>query len=113
MEFSVLKGKILSEIAVGDESIYFTTIDQKKYVMQHNQCCCEIVHVEEISGIPIHDLIGDPILMAEVRTNHIDADFGDQQWTFYELATVKGNVTIRWYGASNGYYSIDVAFEEA
>ena len=82
--------------------------------MYHEQDCCESVGVEEIEG-EINDIIGSPILVAEERTEdgyNIPEGEGDGMWTFYTLRTVKASVTIRWYGESNGYYSISVSFEE-
>ncbi len=80
--------------------------------MFHTQNCCESVEVSEVIG-DVKDLIGSPILLAEERTNkECPEEFVSQTWTFYELRTIKGSVTIRWLGESNGYYSEDVEFEE-
>ena len=78
--------------------------------MYHCQDCCECASIEDIVG-NIEDLKGSPILMAEeVSEDDPNAcDLG--MWTFYKLATIKGYVTIRWYGTSNGYYSVSVNFE--
>ena len=85
MNINILKGKILTKIHVanGDE-IYFSTSDGKEYKMNHNQDCCESVMIEDICGIPIKDLIGDPILIAEERSNLFDWPTSDSWGICFE-----------------------------
>jgi hypothetical protein len=117
MEFKDLVGKILVAIEGAEESseeIIFTDSDGVKYIMFHSQDCCEDVQVDSIVG-NISDLLNTPITLAEEKTDSENGKIDDFDesftWTFYTLATVKGYVDIRWYGASNGYYSEDVEFK--
>jgi len=112
-----LKGLTLSRIeggSQGSESIIFTTVNDRSFELYHDRDCCECVQIEDICG-DIDDLIGTPILLAEEacseRTDS-DSGLGSSTWTFYKLATIKGHVTIRWLGTSNGYYSESVDFRE-
>lgn len=115
MNVSTLLGKIILVISgfVGDDVITFITADMKKYQMYHDQDCCENVRVEDVCG-DYDDLIGSPLLQAEEITNESEPYAGDDSytWTFYKFATIKGSVTIRWLGESNGYYSESVDFKE-
>jgi len=106
-----LKGKTLTKVDASDENIWFYTTDNKAVRLWHQQDCCESVYVEDIVG-DVSDLVGSPILRAEVRTEDGKEGYGEQTYTFYELATIKGSVTIRWYGSSNGYYSTRVSLAE-
>jgi hypothetical protein len=125
MEISILKNKTLKNITVAkdsnddtydrEESILFETTEGKKYQMFHSQDCCEEVYIEDICG-DLNDLMGEPLLIAEERSNK-DTINSEKEvaaesftWTFYEFATIKGSVTIRWFGKSNGYYSEEVSF---
>lgn len=118
----VLLGATITEIRNHkNEELYFTTDQGTQYRMLHHQDCCESVSIESIVG-DLDDLIGSPITMAEEsgscgsekdNTPNRRIQFSESTtWTFYKLATVKGYVTIRWVGQSNGYYSEDVAFEQ-
>lgn len=110
MNFKELVGKTLIKIENLEDELRFHTSDAEVYVMYHRQSCCESVYIEDIVG-DLDDLIGSPIVLAEVRTNDDDSlEYDTGMWTFYELATNKGSVTIRWYGTSNGYYSVGVSF---
>jgi len=117
-EISELKGKTINEIIGlerGNDTIDIRTTDGQTYRMFHQQDCCENVSLEDVVG-DIDDLLNSPIITAEERTSNenptgITKDYQDSfTWTFYELATIKGSVTLRWYGESNGYYSESVSF---
>lgn len=118
MELKELLGKTLTEATGknGDSEIIFKTSEGKTYKMYHSQDCCESVQVEDICG-DMADLVGSPITQAEEASNEPDpgkpGEYAESwTWTFYRLATAKGQVVIRWLGESNGYYSECVDFEE-
>lgn len=120
MGISDLLGKTILEI-INDENdrLLFITQDEN-YVMYHAQDCCESVYLEDING-DLNDLLDSPILQAEESssTEHIEGQvlsgWGNDSftWTFYKLATIKGYVTLRWFGSSNGYYSESVDFKQS
>jgi len=119
-DISTLIGTVLTSIdRDGDEALTFNTDSAKSYRMDHCQDCCESVTIEDICG-DLDDLIGSPILQAEEATSDTllegapEPENPDDQteWTFYKLATIKGSVTIRWFGTSSGGYSTSVDFYE-
>jgi hypothetical protein len=104
-----LKGKTLISVEASENEIIFTTVTNEKYKMFHEQDCCESVTIEEISG-DFSYLLHYPIIMAEEVTETESNEDGSGTYTFYKLGTINGQVTIRWYGESNGYYSESVDF---
>jgi hypothetical protein len=101
---------------VGDDVLTFATDDGRRFRFEHYQECCESVYVEDICG-DLEDLVGSPIVTAEAVSNEPQPEApdyadSDTQWTFYKFATLKGSVTVRWFGSSNGYYSTGVSFAE-
>lgn len=123
---SMMVGKTIIEttpVEKGVEHFGFRMDDGAVYVFYHDQDCCESVEVEDVCG-EISDLIGSSLLQAEEVTStdarpkdpftgeQCDLEYEDSQtWTFYKFATIKGSVTIRWLGQSNGCYSEGVTLE--
>lgn len=112
--FEPLMGALITKIegaTEGSREIHFTLDNGDLFRMYHEQDCCEDVRVEDIGG-NIEDLLERPILLAEEVTNEGDLEYGNTcTWTWYHFATIKGYVTIRWFGESNGYYSESVNYE--
>jgi len=115
-----LVGVTVSRIdgGVGTDELVFVGTNGKRYTLYHEQDCCECVTLEDIAG-DLDDLIGEPILQAEEASNEPDPGIpggsdhyvDSYTWTFYKFATIKGSVTLRWLGESNGYYSERVSFK--
>lgn len=112
----VLKGKTLVEVERGlydsNDALFFKTADGEFYIMTHAQECCENVYIDDVCG-DFTDLLNEKILTAEELNNDYPVDEecieecieDTYTWSFYHLATFHGDVTIRWFGTSNGYYS--------
>lgn len=110
VEFESIVGKVFQKVEqFGNDEIEFTTVDGEKFLMYHEQDCCEHVSIEDVNG-DYNDLIGFPILLAEEVSESGDGGWDSQTWTFYKIATIQGTVTLRWLGSSNGYYSESVDF---
>lgn len=114
-EVKQLLGRFLTNIDQQDARIVFQCSDGEKYIMYHSQDCCECVTIDDVNG-DWQDLIGTPITMAYKGSSSdcgtIAGHEDSYTWTFYHIGTVKGVVSIRWFGSSNGYYSESVSFEK-
>jgi len=91
----------------GDRELIFWRADNSYVIFYHEQDCCETVEIVEVIG-NLEDLIDTPILVSEERSSKEETNYDSQTWTFYEFRTIKGSVTVRWLGESNGYYSESV-----
>lgn len=112
-ELREIVGKIIVSISgmkESSEEIIFKFSDGTFAKFYHDQDCCEHVDVDDICGDP-DDLIGSSIIVAREAESSCETEYGSETATFYEFATNKGSVTVRWLGSSNGYYSERVDIE--
>ena len=114
--YKELIGKTFSKVRnVDNNELIFESDEGNSYKLYYEPDCCASCSIEDIAG-DLRDLEDSPILMAEEvvsSENPPGVNFQHQDsftWTFYKFATIKGYVTVRWYGESNGYYSESVSF---
>ncbi len=115
-EFGHLQGRVILAIEGATEHSEEVRIVTAlgTYVLRHEQDCCEHVSVADVTGDPA-ELVGALVVVAEVSIDGGDCAGGSQTWTFYRIQTPQGDLDIRWFGESNGYYSegVDVFFVPA
>lgn len=97
---------------VEDQEIIINFTDGNTLKMCHLQDCCESVCITDVDG-NIQDLVGGKVVQFDESVSENSGDEPDYHldswtWTFYNIATTKGFVNIRWLGDSNGYYSESV-----
>lgn len=105
------KGEVFWGVSIDYESnsvMFYTDAGGHGFQMRHDQDCCERVVLKDVSG-DLDDLEGAQILLAECQTSGKPYADESHTWTFYRLGTIKGYVTISFYGSSNGYYSESVS----
>ena len=110
LDIAPLLGRTFLKVEkIDNECVRFTADDGYTVELKHDQDCCESVYLEDVAG-DLSDLAGATIVRAEETTSEIETQkYGDiSKWTFYNISSTKGSVTLRWYGTSNGYYSISV-----
>ena len=116
-ELEVLIGKQIKEIKgfeKGSSEVQIKAESGELYSFCHIQDCCENVELYDFEG-DSNSLCGAIIISAdEVSSDDEKRPAHDYEesytWTFYKIETTKGEVFMRWFGESNGYYSEGVDF---
>lgn len=118
-DFSDLVGQIFTDVRrvnnkyFDSEGIVFK--GSRNFALGYHADCCASCDIKQIDG-DLEDLIGTPILSAEevFSDDPPEDEYTDESWTwtFYNIRTIKGTVTIQFFGSSNGYYSETASFEE-
>ena len=91
----------------------------KKLRVYHEQDCCEDVVLIDIVGGSLDSLVGQEIKCIKSVSKNFDERLvssvkgylnDSNTWTFVTISTFKDDITLRWHGNSNGYYSEEVDF---
>ena len=106
-------GKLCKVVVSPCKGLVVFEFEMRTLLMLRESECYERVELVDVCG-GWADLEGQPLVSAMKRINVVDTceieyDYDCYKgWTFYELASPKGVVSMRWQGASNGYYGVDV-----
>lgn len=111
--FFELKGKTLTDIKGLEEGSEYQTFitDTEKYVLEHQEDCCESVILTKIIG-DVNSILNSEIVLAEDDIGANEPEWAKDRsyydsytWSKYVIETKNGGRLEFWYlGESNGYY---------
>ncbi len=114
VKFDVLVGEVLDSVDIDREEnqILLTTRSGRRFMVYHEQDCCESVRMVGQNG-SFDELIGKPIVEARDFAVDTSEEAIDSSQTTTTLVFRVDDQTVisRWIGDSNGYYSesVDIA----
>lgn len=109
IDITYLVGKVIDDIQINNEEteVAFFLSNGELMVLHHEQDCCEQFWLEDFDGEP-YEICNCKIMSAEERISHeeeVRQVDDSATWTFYVIRSLRGTVTLRFCGTSNGYYS--------
>ena len=113
VRFDVLVGEVLDAVDIDrkENQILLTTRSGRRFLVYHEQECCEKVAIFGQDG-SFDKLIGKPIVEArDIAVDTGDDELDSQTTTTLVFRVDDQTVISRWVGDSNGYYSerVDIA----
>jgi hypothetical protein len=109
-----LKGRKIQSVDDSGDGVRLV-FEHGSLLLIHRQDCCENVYLDEVIGGTLTDLQGETLMEFGEATNadepEVESDYESYTWTFYRIATANEDITLRWFGESNGYYSESISVE--
>lgn len=111
MGIESIVGHVITEIVGGESSdrITFELDNGEKYIMEHQQNCCESVSIHDIYG-DLRGLVGQKVEETDEAVEDLTEDCESGTMTRFIIRTNEQTVQITWHGYSNGYYGEGVSF---
>ena len=115
----VVNVQLIKEDGDVDEVVLYFKSGRRLYIY-HDYDCCENVTLIDVIGGNIDDLVGQKIVSIKSVSKQTDDKMIDREnvhmdesntWTFVTIFTMRDDITLRWHGGSNGYYSESVDFD--
>ena len=90
-------------IEQNDDYVLFVDCYDRRWKLEHTQECCEEVFILDVCG-DWADILNEIVYYDAIEEQN-DGGQGSETWSFYKFRTRLGEVVVRFYGTSNGYYS--------